>query len=249
MKKKGSEELYIYGKNPVSEAVKNELRVKRLMIEQRQLDGKYNELIKIARSKNIHIDTVSEQSIAKKLGRGIKHQGVMAVLEEFKYSELEDILKKGKKNKPQCIVITDHVQDPQNLGVIIRNAAAFGADAVLIPRANQVGITSGVVKASAGIVFSVPIVRIANVRDTMEKMKREKFWIIGLDGDGDKELAKLDLSGNIVFIAGAEGAGISKLVCEHCDFVAHIPIAKEVESLNVASSTAIAMYEWRKQNS
>ena len=244
MKKSSGCDLYIFGKNPVVELFeKNRDIIKTLFIDESESGRKYEAIITKARQTKIDVQIISKKTFEKKLGRSAKHQGIMALIHQYPYCELEQILVNTQNDS--CIIITDHIQDPQNLGSIIRNAAAFGASGILIPRANQVGVTSSVLRSSAGNAFSIPIARIGNISEIIKQLKTAGFWIIGLDGGGTDTIGKIDMSGKVAMIVGSEGDGMSRLVRENCDFIAKIPISSNIESLNVASATAIALYQWR----
>ena len=163
------------------------------------------------------------------LSKGL-HQGIMIDM-DYSYSSLNELLKKN----PENIIILDHLEDPHNLGAIIRTAAASSFDGIIIPKDREVGVTSTVVKASVGTIFDMDVVQVTNIKNTIEELKKEGFWIVGTSMNGS-DYRQIDYSGN-------EGKGMSKLVTDSCDFLASIPIAPNVESLNASVAAGIMMYE------
>lgn len=247
-----TDKVYLYGKNALAEAIKAESAGRTGLIEkvfltpQAETDGKLTGLLQKAGFKH---DRVTKEEIEHFVGHETVHQGVCALLKTQKiYTPLEEVLQEAKNSpsKP-CLVLLDELQDPHNVGAIIRSAAAFGATAILMPEYDQVQVTSTVVKTSAGMVFAIPIVRIGNVNTTLQKLKQDGFWIYGLTGDGDTKLHKTDFDADTVLVIGSEGAGIREKTLEACDFKLAIDIDPECESLNASNAVAVALYEWRKQ--
>ena len=157
---------------------------------------------------------------------------------DYSYSSLNELLKKN----PENIIILDHLEDPHNLGAIIRTAAASSFDGIIIPKDREVGVTSTVVKASVGTIFDMDVVQVTNIKNTIEELKKEGFWIVGTSMNGS-DYRQIDYSGKIALVIGNEGKGMSKLVTDSCDFLASIPIASNVESLNASVAAGIMMYE------
>ena len=157
---------------------------------------------------------------------------------DYSYCSLNELLKKN----PENIIILDHLEDPHNLGAIIRTAAASSFDGVIIPKDREVGVTSTVVKASVGTIFDMDVVQVTNIKNTIEELKKEGFWIVGTSMNGS-DYRQIDYSGKIALVIGNEGKGMSKLVTDSCDFLASIPIASNVESLNASVAAGIMMYE------
>jgi 23S rRNA (guanosine2251-2'-O)-methyltransferase len=189
------------------------------------------------------------QEIDSMVGRDVTHQGVCALLNERKvYTPLEEVLQKAKNSPTRPLfVLLDELQDPHNVGAIIRSAAAFGATAILMPEHDQVQVTGTVIKTSAGAVFSVPIAHIGNINTTLKNLKKEGFWVYALTGDGDTNLHTTTFDTDTVIVVGAEGQGIKPKTLEACDFKLSIPIDKRVESLNASNAVAVTLYEWNKQ--
>lgn len=247
-----TDKVYLYGKNALIEALKAEQEGNTGLIEkvyltpQAEADGKIIGLLQKADWKH---ERVTPQEIEHMAGRDAVHQGVCALLHDKKiYTPLDDVLEKAKNSptKP-CLVLLDELQDPHNVGAIIRSAAAFGATAILMPEYDQAQVTSTVVRTSAGMVFTIPIVRIGNVNTTLTMLKDKGYWIYGLTGDGDEKLHTTKFDADTVLVIGSEGTGIRPKTLEVCDFKLAIDIAPNCESLNASNAAAITLYEWYKQ--
>lgn len=247
-----TDNVYLHGKNALAEAMKAEEAGNKGLIEkiyltpQAETDGK---LIGLLQKSGWKHERVTAEEIESHVGETAVHQGVCALLHTSRiYTPLEEVLQKVKNSptKP-LLVLLDELQDPHNVGAIIRSAAAFGATAILMPEYDQVQVTSTVVKTSAGMVFAIPIVRIGNVNTTLKKLKDSGFWIYGLTGDGDTKLHSVSFDADTVLVIGSEGEGIRAKTLEACDFKLAIDIDPECESLNASNAVAVALYEWNKQ--
>lgn len=183
-----------------------------------------------------------------KLAGTDRHQGVVAVVADFRYAELPDLLAAAKASgRPPLLVVLDGVEDPHNLGAIIRSALALGAHGVVIPRDRAVGVTPAAAKASAGAVERCPVARVVNIAKTLELLKEAGLWSVALAADGEKALGQLDLRGPTALVLGSEGEGIRPLVRKTCDLQARIPMTGELDSLSVSASAAVALYEVARQ--
>lgn len=241
---------YLYGRNPLVEAVTrgSEGLIERVFLTpQAEEDGK---LIGVLQKHAIKHERTTVAEIESMVGREAIHQGVCVQLNDRKiYTPLEDVLQKAKNDsRKPLLVLLDELQDPHNVGAIIRSAAAFGATTVLMPEHDQVQVTGTVIKASSGAVFSIPIVRIGNVNTTLRNLKDAGFWIYGLAGTGDTKLHQTTFDADTVIVIGNEGEGIRPKTLEVCDFKLSINIDSTVESLNASNAVAVALYEWNKQN-
>ncbi|XKT74693.1 MAG: 23S rRNA (guanosine(2251)-2'-O)-methyltransferase RlmB [Patescibacteria group bacterium UBA2163] len=237
--------IYIYGKHPVAEA----LSYRPDVVEKVFLDPlQYPELDSRAKNKGIFRERFDEQKISKRIGDEAVHQHVAALvnLDEL-MTDLPSLEETLAQEKGVGLVLLGEVQDPQNVGSIIRSAAAFGMHGVLIPKDRQAQITSSVIKASVGTAFRIPLIAIGNVNQTVRELKDKRFWVYGLAGDGARTIRDEDFTGNSVFIVGNEAQGIRAKTSEHCDAVLRIPISENAESLNAGTSAAIAFYEWRSK--
>lgn len=247
-----TDKVYLHGKNALAEAVKAELAGNKDLIEkvyltaQSETDGKVVGLLQKAGFKH---ERVTPQEIEHMVGHGTVHQGVCALLRSSRiYTPLEEVLQEVKNSpRKQLFVLLDELQDPHNVGAIIRSAAAFGATAILMPEHDQVQVTSTVVKTSAGMVFAIPIAHIGNVNTTLAKLKDSGFWIYGLTGDGETKLRTVPFDADTVLVIGSEGTGIREKTLEACDFRLSIDIDPKCESLNASNAAAVTLYEWNKQ--
>lgn len=244
-KKSQNEKVYIYGKNALMEALLNAPQVvKRVHISPEIQDGKLRELLK---EKKIATQ-VLERGDAKRAVGDESHQGVIALIDASALSiPFGEYLADLSPTPDTAIAVLGEVQDPHNVGAIIRSAAAFGLSAVLIPERNQAQVTGTVVKTSAGMAFRIPLVTIGNVNDTLRTLKEKGFWIYGLAMDGNP-LGKEVFDAPAAFVLGNEGAGIRKVTLETCDIALSIPMHPRCESLNVAVSGGVVFSKWSEQH-
>ncbi|MEI6602971.1 MAG: 23S rRNA (guanosine(2251)-2'-O)-methyltransferase RlmB [Clostridia bacterium] len=237
----------IEGRNPVLEALKNNRPLNKIVIANGQNEGVMKQIFGYAKEKGIVIQEVDKSRLDAISDTGA-HQGVIAYTAAAEYVEVEDILNKARgRGEDPFIVILDEITDPQNLGAIIRTCDAAGVHGVIIPKRRAVGLTAVVAKASAGAIEYVPVARVANISQTIDHLKKEGVWVIGTDPSGDKPYHKADYNGSIAIVIGNEGAGISRLVKENCDFVVRIPMKGKVASLNASAATALMLFEVVKQ--
>ena len=173
------------------------------------------------------------------------HQGYGANIENFKNYALEDIINPEKR---QLFLILDKLNDPNNLGAIIRSCDAFGVDGIIIPNKNSIGITDTVVKVSTGAIFYVPIVTVSNINQTIDKLKKNNFWIIGTDAGANQSISEIKNDRNLALVIGSEGYGISNLVAKNCDYLVKIPMTGHVNSLNASVSAGIMIYALMNQS-
>lgn len=241
--------LYLYGRKPLAEAItlgKPGLIEKIFLTPASEADP---EITSLLQKHGLKAERVTAQEMESMTGRDATHQGVCALLDERKiYTALDTVLLEAKNaSKRPLFVLLDELQDPHNVGAIIRSALAFGATAILMPEHDQVQVTSTVIKTSAGTVFSIPIVRIGNVNTTLRNLKESGFWIYGLTGDGETKLHTSSFDADTVIVIGSEGEGIRQKTLEICDFKLAIDIDPKCESLNASNAAAVAFYEWNKQ--
>lgn len=234
-----SNEEIIYGKNAVTEALKAERSVDTVYLLKNSQG--MNKIIALAKKQGIVIKDVGEDKL--KAMCGDKHGGVAACLSAVTYCTVEDILASAEnKGKPPFIIICDEIQDPHNLGAIIRTAEASGADGVIIPKRRSATVNPTVFKTSAGAAAWVNIARVSNLVDTIKTLKKHGVWIYGAEADGTP-IDKADLSGAVALVIGSEGFGLGKLVRENCDVVLSLPMFGKVNSLNASVCAGILMYE------
>lgn len=240
-----NEKIYIYGKNALVEALENMPHViKRVHLSPELDDPRLKHALK---SRGIAVQMMDSTEARRKVGDE-SHQGVIAVIDASVLTiSLGDFLAKVKPGKATALALMAEVQDPHNVGAIIRSAAAFGLSGVLIPEHNQAQVTGTVVKTSAGMAFRIPLITIGNVNDTIKTLKEAGYWIYGLSMDGNA-LPSERFDAPAVFVLGNEGAGIREKTLEACDIKLSIPMHPRCESLNVAVSAGIVFNTWSAQH-
>jgi 23S rRNA (guanosine2251-2'-O)-methyltransferase len=199
------------------------------------------EIIDLCRERGVPI-RFEQRITLDRAANGQHHQGVVAYGAAAKYADLESVTVGA-----ELLVILDGVEDPHNLGAVIRTANAAGASAVLIPERRAAGLTEAVARAAAGALAYVPVVRIGNVNRTLEDLKRRGFWIYGLDERGGQRYDRVEYSSPSVIVLGGEGKGLHEMVRRHCDLLVRIPMAGEIASLNVSVAAGVVLFEWRRQ--
>ncbi|MCL2416014.1 MAG: 23S rRNA (guanosine(2251)-2'-O)-methyltransferase RlmB [Defluviitaleaceae bacterium] len=237
-------EFLAIGRKAVLEILNNDGAIDKLFIKKGEKEGAIRVIVAKAKEKGIVILEVPREKLDILSNNG-KHQGVIAQTPAYEYSSVEEILRRtGKGNGAPFILICDKIFDPYNLGAMIRTAEACGIHGVIIPKRRSCGITPTVVKASAGAIEHVPVARVSNIAQTIEILKNRNIWVCGLDTDGISIFSeKLNLDGAIALVIGNEGAGVSHLVKERCDFSVSIPMLGAITSLNASVAAAVAMYE------
>lgn len=237
----------IYGLHAVEEAVRARARsIDYLGVaRERTNDARVKRLLEAARANNVIIRTIDREQIAK-LARTDLHQGVVAVGGRFGYTDVPELLA-HRRGDHAFIVVLDGIEDPHNLGAIIRTADAAGVDGVVVPERRAAGVTGTVAKASAGASEHVPIARVTNIARTLEELKQNNVWTIGLDERGTQTYDELDYEMDCAIVLGAEGHGLHDLVRRKCDFLISIPMLGHVPSLNVSVAAAVVMYEAARQ--
>ncbi len=238
---------YIEGRNPVIEALKSGREIEKIIIANGTKEGSINKIVAMARDKNIIIQNV-DRSKLDSMSDTKAHQGVIAIAAMYTYKTVEDILQLAKdRNEAPFIIILDEIEDPHNLGAIIRTAECAGAHGVIIPKRRSVGLTAVVAKTSAGAVEYLPVAKVTNISATIEQLKKENIWIYGADMDGENYYYENDLRGAIALVIGNEGKGMSRIVKEKCDFLVKIPMKGKVSSLNASVATSILTYDVLRQ--
>lgn len=239
-------ENIIEGRNPVIEAIKSGRTIEKLYVSKGDLEGSIKMIISLARERGIVVNEVERKRLDD-MSTTKAHQGVIAVVGEYKYYDLEDILNLAReKGEDPFIIILDEIEDPHNLGSIIRSANIFGAHGVIIPKRRSALVTATVAKASAGAIEYTKIAKVTNLNQAIKELKENGVWVAALDMDGEICYNK-DLRGPLAVVIGSEGRGVSRLVKENCDFVVSIPMFGEISSLNASVAAGVIMYEVRKQ--
>ncbi len=239
-------ELTIEGRNAVIEAFRSGKSIDRLFVLEGCHDGPVNTIMREAKKQQTVVKFLTKEKLDRMSETG-KHQGVIAYAAAYEYAEVEDILENARKKGEQpFVIILDNIEDPHNLGAIIRTANLAGAHGVIIPKRRAVGLTAVVARTSAGALNYTPVAKVTNIAVTIEELKREGLWFVCADMDGEI-MYNLDLKGAIGLVIGNEGEGVSRLVKEKCDFTAAIPMRGNIDSLNASVATGILAYEIVRQ--
>ncbi|MEA4922991.1 MAG: 23S rRNA (guanosine(2251)-2'-O)-methyltransferase RlmB [Eubacteriaceae bacterium] len=235
----------IAGRNAVMEAVKSGRDIDRIVVA-KGTEGSVNKIVGRAKEMKIPI-RYADRSVLDKTAEGTAHQGIIAFAAAHAYCEIEEILGSAReKGEDPFVIILDNLEDPHNLGAIMRSGECAGAHGVIIGKRRSVGLTETVAKASAGAIEYMPCARVANIGQAIDKLKEKGLWIAACDM-GDDVFYKADLTGPIGIVIGSEGSGIGRLVREKCDFTVSIPMKGRIDSLNASNAAAILMYEIRRQ--
>ena len=240
------EEFTIEGRNAVLEAFRSGKTIDKLFILDGCQDGPIKSITREARKHDTIIQFVKKERLDQISSTG-KHQGVIAYAAAYEYAEVEDILNYAQeKNEPPFIIILDNIEDPHNLGAIIRTANLAGAHGIIIPKRRAVGLTATVAKTSAGAINYTPVAKVTNLSTTIDELKEKGLWFVCADMGGEL-MYKLDLKGPIGLVIGSEGEGVGRLVKEKCDFVASIPMKGDIDSLNASVAAGVLAYEIVRQ--
>lgn len=238
--------LVIEGRNAVLEAFRSGKPIDKLFVLDGCQDGPVRSIIREARKHDTIIQFVEKERLAQLSETG-KHQGVIAYAAAYEYAEVEDILANAReKGEDPFIILLDNIEDPHNLGAIIRTANLAGAHGVIIPKRRAVGLTATVARTSAGALNYTPVAKVTNLAKTMEELKEQGLWFVCADMGGES-MYKLNLKGPIGLVIGNEGDGVSRLVKETCDFIASIPMKGDIDSLNASVATGVLAYEIVRQ--
>ena len=231
--------MVIYGINPVSEALESQSsRLERILVTRGKTSPRLQKVIELARSKGVTVGFEPAQ-VLQRTASTSRHQQVVAVLSEIGYVSLEEML----TGKPSLLLLADGVEDPHNLGAVLRTAEAAGVDGVVIPDRRSCSVTAAVFKSSAGAAAHLKIARVGNVVQTIETLKKSGLWIVGLDLQGGMRPEQIDVSLPLVVIVGGEHRGVRRLVREHCDFLVSLPMKGIVSSLNLSVAVGILLYQ------
>ncbi len=236
----------IYGIHPVAEALQSRARsVEYVAVAKGRNDAKVQQIVNDCRKAGVSVRFVSREELAH-MADSTANQGIAAIVGHKDYADLDDVTA-NKRGTHAFIVVLDGVEDPHNLGAIIRTADAAGVDGIVIPERRAVGITGTVAKASAGASEHVPVARVTNIARTVEDLKSRNIWVVGLDERGTHSYDAIDYNMDCALVLGAEGAGVHELVRKKCDFLVSIPMLGKVPSLNVSVAAAVVMYEAARQ--
>lgn len=238
----------ICGKNPVLEALRAGREINKIFIAEGVKKTGVNELLDLARERGVLVQFVPKKKV-EQLANNDNHQGIVAAVAAYDYAELEDIFSAAHaKGEDPFILLLDELEDPHNLGSIMRTADAVGVHGIIIPKRRAVGLTSVVAKASTGAIEHVPVVRVNNLSQTVDTLKERGIWIAGTDAKKSVDYRKMDATLPLAVIIGSEGKGMSRILKDKCDFLYHLPMVGHVTSLNASVAAALLMYEvYRKR--
>lgn len=242
-----SEEMII-GRNPVMEALQSGRAINKVLVSDQLNKQSQQTLQKAVKKANTTLQMVPKIRLDQ-LSNG-KHQGMVAYVSAYEYASVDAILKRAKEQgTAPLIMILDEIEDPHNLGAILRTADATGVHGVIIPKRRAVGLTETVAKASAGAIEHIPVARVTNIATTIEDLKQANIWVVGTDEQGSDDYRTLDGETALAIVIGNEGKGISRLVKEKCDWMVHLPMHGAIPSLNASVASSLLMYEvYRKRN-
>lgn len=239
---------FIIGKNPVLEALRAERDINKIFIAEGSQGGQMQQVIGLAKTNGVLVQFVPKKKLDQ-MAEGI-HQGVVAAVAAYEYAEVDDLFAAAeKKNEAPFFLLLDEIEDPHNLGSIMRTADAVGAHGIIIPKRRAVGLTATVAKASTGAIEHIPVARVTNLARTIDELKEKGVWIAGTDAKGSEDYRRFDGTMPLGLVIGSEGKGIGRLIRDKCDFLIHLPMAGHVTSLNASVAAALLMYEvYRKRH-
>jgi 23S rRNA (guanosine2251-2'-O)-methyltransferase len=238
----------IIGVNPVIEALKSGRPIQRLLVaEQRKADRHISEILRLARHAGIEVRMANRDALNRE-APGAVHQGVVALAAAREYATLDTVLQlPARRGQASLLLILDGVEDPRNLGAILRTADAAGVHGVIIPERRAAGLTETVAKAAAGALEHVPVVKVVNIVNTIEELKKTGIWVAAAEAGGDMQYWDADLVRPTALVLGGEGKGIRRLVREHCDYSLSLPLMGRINSLNVSVAAGVLLYEALRQ--
>ena len=237
----------IEGRNAVIEALRAGVKIDKIFLLRGEIDATLGHIASAAREQGVVVVDADRRKLDG-MSRTHSHQGVIALAAVREYASVDDILNAAReKGEHPLIVVCDELSDPHNLGAVIRTADAAGAHGVIIPKRRSAGLTAIVAKTSAGAVAHMPVARVPNLTALLEELKAEGVWIFGTAAEGTTPLHKADLKGPAAIVIGSEGAGMGRLVAEHCDFTVSIPMFGKINSLNASAAAAVMLYEAVRQ--
>ena len=241
------DEFRVEGRNAVIELLKTNRPINKIYVLKRERQGSINEIIKLAKKSNNLIVEVDKSKLDS-MSESKHHQGVIALVSPVEYKSIDDIFDLAKnKSEDPFIIIAEEIEDPHNLGALIRTAECAGCHGIIIPKRRAVGITEVVSKTAVGALEYVPVARVNNINETIRDLKDRGVWIVGTDGNADKLYYEQDLTGPIAIVVGSEGKGMSTLTKKNCDFMVKIPMMGKITSLNASVSGGIIIFESLRQ--
>jgi 23S rRNA (guanosine2251-2'-O)-methyltransferase len=242
-------DLKTYGRHPVKEALQSGVPVRKIYLAQGSRGPELMELIHLAEEQRVPMQTLPRQELDRLAGTD-KHQGIVALMPGVDYVPWENLLARARqKNEKPALLLLDGIEDPRNLGAILRVAEGAGMHGVVITKRRCAEVTAVTIKTSAGAAFHLPIAQETNLNAVIAQLKRENVWIIGCDMSGEKPIFEMDAKMPLALVLGGEGLGLHRLVRKKCDFLFHIPMRGKIDSLNVSTAAAIVCYEVVRQRS
>lgn len=247
MNKQNNDKQIIFGTNSVIEALIAERDISQIYISEGAKLSRVDDLFSLAKKYKVNVKNISRKDLEKIVGN-VNHQGVAALVEAYSYINFEDLLSGAKQTKRQpLLIMLDELEDPHNLGAILRTADAVGADGVIIPNRRAAGLTTTVAKVSVGAIEHVSVSKVTNLVQAVDRLKKEGFWIVGADASGDQLYSEIDYNMPVCLVIGGEGSGISRLLLKNCDYVVRLPMCGHINSLNASVATSIFLYEIFRQ--
>lgn len=245
----GSSTRHIYGRHPVSEVLRaRPHEITKLYVADAGESTRFAELLRLAEQHGITVSRLNKRALENLVGENAQHQGIVAAVVPFVYADVDTMLARAaEQGTPPLLMALDHIQDPHNLGSLIRSSYALGAHGLLMPRDRSCEITSTVVKSSAGATAHLPIAQVTNLCRTLDELKTAGLWVVGAVANEGQALHTIDPQRGLVVVIGSEGKGLRRLVRETCDILAHIPMAGSLGSLNASVAGAVCLYEIVRQ--
>ncbi|MFC4323858.1 23S rRNA (guanosine(2251)-2'-O)-methyltransferase RlmB [Litchfieldia salsa] len=239
---------FIIGRNPVIEALKSEREINKILVAEGSQKGSMSVIINLANEKGVLLQIVPKKKIDQMVEGN--HQGVIAQVAAYEYAEIDDLFKLAEeKGESPFFLLLDEIEDPHNLGSILRTADSVGAHGVIIPKRRAVGLTATVAKASTGAIEYIPVARVTNLARAIDELKERGVWIFGTDASGKDDYRNMDGELPLGLVIGSEGKGIGRLIRDKCDFLIRLPMKGKVTSLNASVAASLLMYEvYRKRN-
>lgn len=235
----------IIGRNPVIEALKSGRTIEKILV-QKNAEGSIGKILSLAKDAGVVV-VKSEKKNMDRIAEGRPHQGCIAYVSAYTYASMDDIYAKAEESgEDPFVIILDNLEDPHNLGAVMRTAECVGASGVIVPKRRSCGLTETVAKSSAGAIEYMPCVKVSNIARTIEELQKDGFWVAACDMGGE-DYHRADLTGKLAVVIGSEGFGISRLVKEKCDFTVSMPMRGKITSLNASNAAAVVMYEVRRQ--
>lgn len=242
------EQEWIIGRNTVLETLRSGREINKIFIAEGAHHGQIQQVIKLAKNAGVLVQHVPKKKIDQLVSGN--HQGVAASVAAYAYADIEDLFKRAEeREEAPFFLLLDEIEDPHNLGSILRTADSVGAHGVIIPKRRAVGLTAAVAKASTGAIEYIPVARVTNMARTIDELKERGVWIVGTDASGKEDYRKMDGKMPLGLIIGSEGKGMGRLIKEKCDFLIRLPMVGKVTSLNASVAAALLMYEvYRKRH-